>query len=78
MINTTNAIFDKNTDVVLYDIYLDIPVSCNETCLNNSIIISGKKPGRIIKTSPRKLKLGNLVDTCIGYGSDTFCKRYLT
>ena len=77
-INTTNALFNKNNDVVLSDVYLDIPVSCDETCLNNSIIISGKKPGGIIKTSPRKLKLSDSVATCISNGNKTFCETNLT
>ena len=77
-INSTNTIFDKNNDVVLSDVYLDIPVSCDETCLNNSIIISVKKPGVIIKTSPRKLKLSDLAAACIGNCNNTFSERNLT
>ena len=76
--NTTNTVFVKNIDVVKSDIYLDIPVTCDETCLNNSNIISGNKSGITIKTSPKKLKLNDTVATCIGNGNNTFCERYLT
>ena len=37
-LNTTDIVFYSNTDLTSSDVYVDIPTSCDETCLNNSII----------------------------------------
>ena len=74
--NSTNIVFYKNTDLTGSDIYVSIPLSCNEMCLNNSII--NKEHGQfdaVIKTSPRKLELN---ESCIANDIDTNCQAYLT
>ena len=76
--NTTNIIFYNNTVLTSSDVYVDIPTSCDETCLNNSIIdkeytqFSG-----VIKTSPRKLEFNDTA-MCIDNDNDMNCQRYLT
>ena len=72
--------FHKNTDVVQSDVYMDIPISCDKTCLNNSIIIS-KEYGHFegnITTSPRELKLNGSTVECISNSNNTICEIYLT
>ena len=73
--NTTDIVFDYNTDFIGSDIYMNVPTSCDEMCLDNSII--NKRYGGVIKTSPRKLEFNDSAVTCIDYGNDTNCQTYL-
>ena len=83
--NSIDIIFNSNNDLTGSDVYIDIPTSCDETCLNNSIIIKGYS--WVIKTSPRKLEFNDTAavtcidndnDTCIDNDNDTTCQTYLT
>ena len=76
---STDIIFYNNTDLTSSDVYVDIPTSCDETCLNNSIIDKEyTQCSGIIKTSPRKLQFNDTAVTCIDNDNDTYCQRYLT
>ena len=76
--NTTDIVFYSNTDLTGADVYVDIPTSCDETCLNNSIIYIGYTQFKgIIKTSPRKLEFNDTA-TCVDNDSDKNCQTYLT
>ena len=74
--NTTDIVFDYNTDFIGSDIYMNVPTSCDEMCLDNSII--NKRYGGVIKTSPRKLEFNDSTVICIDYGNDINCQTYLT
>ncbi|XP_065894207.1 metabotropic glutamate receptor-like protein P [Dysidea avara] len=77
--NTTDIIFYSNTDLTSSDVYVDIPTSCDETCLNNSIIKKDYSQfGGVINTSPRELQFIDSAVTCIDYDNDTNCQTYLT
>ena len=76
-LNTTDITFYKNTDLTDADSYVDMPTSCEETCLNNSIIHNQNQYGGVINTSPRKLVF-NRTATCADDDSYTNCQRYLT
>jgi len=84
VINTTDIDFNNNTALQGSDMYMDIPTSCNEICLNNSIFIGTNKGslthsqfGLYITTPPSKLEFYNGA-TCIEGGNGTNCKVYLT
>jgi len=77
--NTTDIAFYKNIDLMSSDVYLDIPTSCDETCLNDCIVGVNKGYalfGGIVKTSPRKLKLNDTA-VCIDNNNSTNCQMYL-
>ncbi|XP_065895117.1 uncharacterized protein [Dysidea avara] len=79
--NYTDVImFYSNTDLIGSDVYIDMPTSCDETCLNDSIInIEHTQLDWVsIKTSPRKLEFNNSAVTCIDNDNDTICQTYLT
>ncbi|XP_065901763.1 uncharacterized protein [Dysidea avara] len=77
--NTTDVVFYSNTDLTGADVYVDIPTSCDETCVNNSIINTGYTQFRgIIKTSPRKLEFNDSAVICIDNDNYTNCQTYLT
>ncbi|XP_065895655.1 uncharacterized protein [Dysidea avara] len=76
--NSTDIVFDDNTDLTGSDFYIEMPTSCDEMCLNNSII--NKRYNHfdgVIKTSPRKLELNDSAVTCID-NNYTNCQNYLT
>ena len=78
-LNTTDIVFYSNTDLTSSDVYVDIPTSCDETCLNNSIIKKDYSQfGGVINTSPRELQFNDSAVTCIDYDNDTNCQTYLT
>ena len=77
--NTTKIVFEYNTDFIDSEIYVNVPTSCDETCLNNSIV--NKRYAsfeQAIKTSPRRLEFNDSVVTCIDNDNDTKCRTYLT
>ncbi|XP_065894245.1 uncharacterized protein [Dysidea avara] len=78
-VNTTDIVFDYNTDFISSDIYMNVPTSCDEMCLNNNVI-NGEYDqfGGVIKTSPRKLEFSDSAVTCIDNDNDTNCQTYLT
>ena len=39
VINTTDIEFNNNTALIGSDVYMDIPTSCDDICLNNNIFI---------------------------------------
>jgi len=75
-INTTDIVFDNNIDLTSSDIYVDMPTSCDEMCLNSSIRY-GNVNGDI-KTSPRKVKFNDSTVTCVDYDGDESCQIYIT
>ena len=75
----TDIVFYSNADLLGSDVYVDIPTSCDETCVNNSIINKGYGQfGGVIKTSPRKLEFNDSAVTCVDNDNDTNCQTYLT
>ena len=77
--NITDIVFYSNADLLGSDVYVDIPTSCDETCVNNSIINKGYRQfGVVIKTSPRKLEFNDSAVTCVDNDNDTNCQTYLT
>ena len=76
--NTTDIVFDYNTDFISSDIYMNVPTSCDEMCLNNSIVTNEYAQfDGVIKTSPRKLEFSDSAVTCIDNDNDTNCQTYL-
>jgi len=77
--STKDITFNSNTDLIISDIYVDIPASCNETCINESIINKGydRFTGKI-KTSPRKLIFNGSAVNCTDDDNDRNCQKYLT
>ena len=76
--NSTDIVFDDNTDLTGSDVYVEIPTSCDEMCLNNSLI--NKRYNHfngVIKTSPTKLEFKDSAVTCID-NNYTNCQTYLT
>ena len=76
--NTTDIVFGDNTDLTGSDVYVDIPSSCDEMCLNNNLINKGYNHfNGVIKTSPKKLEFKDSAVTCID-NNYTNCRTYLT
>jgi len=74
-------IFTKNKTLIRDSVYLDIPTSCDETCLHRSIVgvnnetLNHHPLVNHIYTPPNKLVLGDPV-VCIGDDNDTNCTTY--
>ena len=81
VINTTDIEFNNNTALIGSDVYIDIPTSCDDICLNNNIFIevslTHSQFGLYITTPPSKLEFYNKA-TCIEGCNDTSCEVYLT
>ena len=80
---TAGIKFYDNTALRGPNIYVDIPTSCNDTCLQNSIVITNSSSfinsslRRYINTPPKKLEFYNTA-TCIENGTNKNCLTYLT
>ena len=81
--STTGINFSNNTALRGSDVYVDIPTSCNDTCLQNSIIgtnnysFINSSLHRYIDTPPKILEFYNTT-TCIENGTNKNCQTYLT
>ncbi|XP_065893255.1 uncharacterized protein [Dysidea avara] len=84
ILNTTRLDFYNNTALVGNFIYIQVPPSCDDLCVNNSIVVganimslsSGQLGGKHIVTTPSKLVLYDPA-TCINDDSSTICEKYL-
>ena len=80
---TTGINFSNNTALRGSDVYVDIPTSCNDTCLQNSIIgtnnysFINSSLHRYIDTPPKILEFYNTT-TCIENDTNKNCQTYLT
>ena len=81
--STTGINFSNNTALRGSDVYVDIPTSCNDTCLQNSIIgtnnysFINSSLHRYIDTPPKIFEFYNTT-TCIENGTNKNCQTYLT
>ena len=82
-LNTTGIYFCNNTAPFGNNIYVHVPSSCDDLCLNNSIIVgtavtsSGQRQFvDYISTSPNKLVLYKPA-TCIDDDDHTICEAYI-
>ena len=78
IIYTTNIYLYNNTAVAGPDVYLDIPTSCDEICLNNSVVdfTKGYQVVQYIITPPSKLEFYKTA-TCIDDDIGTNCQIYI-
>ena len=75
--NSKHISFNCNSDLIGSDVYVDLPTSCDEMCLNDSVIIN-KGPGGSIGTSPRKLLFNGSEVACVNNDNNSSCQAYLT
>ena len=79
----TGITFLDNTALRGSDIYVDIPTSCNDTCLQNSIVSTNNDSfitspiHKYIYTPPKKLEFYNTT-TCVENDTNKNCQTYLT
>ena len=77
ILNTSNIVLMDNADLTSSDVYVDVPRSCDEMCLNKSIINkTSNYSGGVIKTSPRRLEINDSAVTCTVGDNDINCEIY--
>ena len=80
---TTGINFSNNTALRGINVYVDIPTSCNDTCLQNSIVGTDNSSfinnslHSYIDTPPKKLEFYNTA-SCIKNDTKKSCQTYLT
>ncbi|XP_065895934.1 uncharacterized protein [Dysidea avara] len=80
---TTEINFLNNTALRGSNVYVDISTSCNDTCLQNSIVSTNNSSfinsllRRYIDTPPKKLEFYNTA-TCVENDTNKNCQMYLT
>ena len=74
--NTTNIMFDSNSAITGSDVYLDMLLSCDDACLNSSIVGLQSNLKRHITTPPRKLVLRDPAICIDDDENATDCKIY--